>query len=297
MAKRYSEEVEAYLKANYLTMTSVEMAEKIGRTPNAIGLWLRQHQLKTPKSVVYASSAKKHMGKTTSTPETDAFILKHYLIISKKKMAELTGRSETFFACRIRQLGLVIPTEHTEQNKLAGRFKKGLVPHNKGNADFYHNMPEEVKERVKRGHFPKGNEPMNTAEKDGTIRIRHEGTRPYQYIRLSKSKWRPLHQVIWEAENGPQPKGHVVRFRDGNTLNTCLENLQLISRSENMKLNNPIPQAVMMTDNFILGQMTRGNKELREELRGNKELIDLQREQYKLKNLIKSHENESNRNK
>jgi len=49
--------------------------------------------------------------------------------------------------------------------------------------------------------------------------------------------WVGVHKIIWEAVNGPIPKGHVLRFRDGNQQNICLENLGLLTRAEQMRRN------------------------------------------------------------
>ena len=38
--------------------------------------------------------------------------------------------------------------------------------------------------------------------------------------------------------NGKIPKGMIVVFKDGNTMNCVIENLELISFSENMRINS-----------------------------------------------------------
>lgn len=51
-------------------------------------------------------------------------------------------------------------------------------------------------------------------------------------------RWRGLHIIKWEAINGPLPEGHALTFRDGDKLNTAIENLELLPRSELMKRNS-----------------------------------------------------------
>jgi hypothetical protein len=61
----------------------------------------------------------------------------------------------------------------------------------------------------------------------------------YIYVKIGKpDKWKSKHSLIWEAANGPIPKGHTVIFADGNKSNFDLDNLLLVSRSELAVMNN-----------------------------------------------------------
>lgn len=44
--------------------------------------------------------------------------------------------------------------------------------------------------------------------------------------------WRPAHIVEWEKAHGSVPKGCILIFKDGNNLNSSIENLECISRAE-----------------------------------------------------------------
>ncbi|MCZ6104031.1 HNH endonuclease signature motif containing protein [Campylobacter ureolyticus] len=60
----------------------------------------------------------------------------------------------------------------------------------------------------------------------------------YYYIKVKEpNKWEQLHSYIWKKAHGKVPKGSVVIFKNGNTLNTGLSNLHLIKRSELLILN------------------------------------------------------------
>lgn len=110
----------------------------------------------------------------------------------------------------------------------AFRFPKGHVPFNKGKQ-----MPVEVYEKVKRTMFKKGQISHNT-KIDGAISIR----KGYQYIRLSLGNWLPLHQHIWHEANGQYNSStHCLWFINGNPLDVRIENLELITRSENARRN------------------------------------------------------------
>ena len=41
-----------------------------------------------------------------------------------------------------------------------------------------------------------------------------------------------LHHVVWQEHNGPIPRGYKVCFKDGNHLNYAVENLELLSNSD-----------------------------------------------------------------
>lgn len=109
------------------------------------------------------------------------------------------------------------------------RYHKGREPENKGKP-----MRKEVYEKVKRTMFKKGNKPHNTTY-DGHERISKDG---YVEIRIRLCKYVLKHRHIWEQANGKVPKGYIVVFKDRNPNNIVLENLELISREENMYRNS-----------------------------------------------------------
>ncbi|TEB41479.1 HNH endonuclease [Flavobacterium circumlabens] len=101
--------------------------------------------------------------------------------------------------------------------------------------------PEQI-ERTKATRFKKGSSPHNTCEKDGVIRIRTDhkdrNGRQYKWIRISLGKWKQLHVYNWELKNGNVPEGSLVTFKDGDSLNTEIENLELITMEQNMLRNS-----------------------------------------------------------
>lgn len=109
------------------------------------------------------------------------------------------------------------------------RFKPGNISHNKGQK-----MSKELYERVKVSMFKKGNEPHNM-KYDG-----HERLDPkdgYIYIRISKGKYVLKHRLVWEQHNGPIPKGNIIIFKDKNKYNLNIDNLQMITKRDNMLRN------------------------------------------------------------
>lgn len=112
------------------------------------------------------------------------------------------------------------------------RFKKGNIAHNKGKK-----MSENIYQKIKPTMFKKGNRPMNW-KPDGTIVQRADKTgRIYLYYKIKDNFWVLYHRKIWEDQNGKIPKGLVLKFKDGNSLNCDIQNLELISMVDNMQCN------------------------------------------------------------
>lgn len=170
------------------------------------------------------------------TEQEITIIKERYSTTLTRELAEQLGRSTYSVNYWAYKLGLKKTAEYLKsrshdkfiQQSMPHRFVKGQVPWNKGLS--YH-VPNN------RTRFRKGNKPHQT-KYDGCISIRHDKDLAYKYIRISESKWVPLHQKIWTDANGPIPSGHMVVFKD-RTLpdREKLENLELISTMENMKRN------------------------------------------------------------
>jgi hypothetical protein len=111
-----------------------------------------------------------------------------------------------------------------------GQFKPGQKPWNAG-----------VKGVMKKnsGSFKKGNVPHNTVPVGSTTWIKDNATgRRYKRVKIAMPNvWLFAHHLVWIAANGPVPDGCMVIFKDGNTENLHLHNLQLIERAENMAKN------------------------------------------------------------
>jgi hypothetical protein len=112
------------------------------------------------------------------------------------------------------------------------RFRKGQEPPNKGkNVKTIGRMAET---QFKKGNVPKNHKPV------GSISIRKSNKRntAYQYIKIAEpNKWKMLHVVEYEKHNGPVPKGYIVIFADGDTMNTDISNLLLVSRQQLAVMN------------------------------------------------------------
>lgn len=127
----------------------------------------------------------------------------------------------------------------------ATRFRKGEHPWNTGKKG-YQPGGRSVETRFKPGH--RGGRAAEKYQPIGTERISKDGIRQRKVNddMPLQARWKAVHAVVWEAAHGPIPAGHFVCFRDGNRENITLENLELISRADNLRRNSihRLPQEI-----------------------------------------------------
>lgn len=186
-------------------------------------------------------------------------------------IAEAMGRPIRSIYYMARKLGLA-KTEAFLESELAGRiqkgsgigangrFQKGITPWNKGKhfAAGGRSKDTRFKPGFRRGRAHDLYQPIGTerVSKDGYLERKINDDMPLQ------KRWRAVHLIIWEAENGPLPAGHAVVFKDGNKRNFSLGNLEAISRAELMRRNtirNHPPEivAVMRLRSAIKRQISK----------------------------------------
>lgn len=114
-----------------------------------------------------------------------------------------------------------------------GQFQKGLTPPNKGKRQSDY-MSVDAIERTKATRFKKGQTPRNH-RMVGSERVTKDG---YIEIKVEEpDKWMLKHRLVWQQANGEVPKGYVLIFKDGDKTNATLENLILVKRAVNLRLN------------------------------------------------------------
>lgn len=105
------------------------------------------------------------------------------------------------------------------------RFKPGNISWTTGKKGLRLSPQTEFK----KGQMPHNHKPV------GSERLSKDG---YLEIKITEPKtWKAKHRIVWEAVNGPVPKGHALIFADGNKSNISLANLLLVSRSELLIIN------------------------------------------------------------
>jgi hypothetical protein len=122
-------------------------------------------------------------------------------------------------------------------NGLDRRFKKGQKAWNEGMKGVTFGG---IETRFKKGQMPPNYKPV------GTERVNVDG---YIEVKVADpNQWRFKHHLIWEEAYEPIPKGHCLLFLDGNNLNVSIENLQVISRKQLVRIN----QNNLISDNAEL---------------------------------------------
>lgn len=183
------------------------------------------------------------MKRTFWTSEMDTLIKKMYPNTSSIEIAQRLNVSINAVYNRAFVLGLKKSKAFISQtaknnikfseNAKKTQFKKGRISHNKGKKQSEFLSPEAI-EKTKATRFKKGHTPHN-AKYDGHERVSIHG---YIEVRVSLGKYVLKHRKIWQEHYGEIPKGSIIIFKDGNPLNCVIENLELISREENVMRNN-----------------------------------------------------------
>jgi len=109
----------------------------------------------------------------------------------------------------------------------SGCFTKGNKPHNANSAGT--GLMKQNKTSFKKGNKPHNWRPV------GSTRISKDG---YIEVKIQEPRtWAQLHTIIWIAANGPIPKANCVVFKDFDKTNVKLDNLELVTRNENLQIN------------------------------------------------------------
>ena len=180
--------------------------------------------------------------------EQDKFLRKNVQGLTNQELTDLLNKKyKTNF--KIQQIKCYKNNHHISSG-LNGQFKKGHIPANKGKKwDEY--LTKEQQEKLKKTMFQKGKRPINYKPL-GSERINCYG---YVEIKVRDPNiWKLKHHVIYEERYGPIKKNCKIIFKDKNRLNLDVDNLALVSNSEELILNqeNLIYSSKKLTEAGIL---------------------------------------------
>lgn len=224
-------------------LSNKEIAEKLHLPEKKVKIYANNNKLRANKCEFYSE-------------EDERFVRENYAHMTYAEMAIKLGRSKKSIHAKIKYLGLKRTTEQ----------KKALIAKVNAHSVF------------KKGHIPK-----NTKH-DGAIskRTDNQGV-TYKYIRVSVSKWVPLHIYNYEKKYGPVPKGKILRSIDGNQLNCDPDNWQPVTRIEHLEMNSGRKN---LDDKYIIDKLSMRSPELKEKIAQFPEMIEAKRQQLKLMRII-----------
>lgn len=213
---------------NYLKMSQADIDKHFGTCAGITSRILKHYNIKVPKDVMYRLRGNKI--KKAFTPEQDRYITENIHTISTREMSKelKIGRSKLVKRCRELGLGDILLQKSKDH-----RFTKGQIPKNKGKK-----MNAATREKMKHTFFQKGHIPHNAKHDEAISQRRDKDGRVYLYYREKLNQWIPLHHKIWKEAHGEIPKGYNVIFKNGNSLDVRIENLECIDNAENLRRNS-----------------------------------------------------------
>lgn len=227
-----------FIHCYYTTLSRREMAEYLQIPLARVKTYLDKSSLRLTRQQVGAKNSRIRTQQNNSD-QFDGFIKENYLNITKNEIARIIQKSDTFVDNRIKVLKLHIPNEIIRQRIEKSWKKKGSIPPNKGKK-----LSAELRAKLEPTFYKKGQVPHNVVA-IGTERITDDG---YIEVKVKngglQKNWKLKQRLIWEQHNGPIPKGYNVQFKDGNPLNLEIDNLYIISRSDQLKKNGFTPEAI-----------------------------------------------------
>ena len=244
------------LKDLYPDEKAATVAKALGKPVSSIRY--KAYRLGLKKSDAFWNDTKKcgrldgkheHEHRKLWSAEEDQLMRDLFPEILTRELAKKLGRSMQSVRGRAYTLGLNKSEAFMNNPDLSGRlsnfnndkgkatrFTKGHIPANKGKSLDQFMNPETIK-KFKQNRFKPGHTPHNT-KSDGHISIRNLKGTKYKFIRLSLNDWIPYHHYIWcHLEGRKIPKGMNLVFKDKNTLNCHIDNLELITNEELMSRN------------------------------------------------------------
>ena len=151
------------------------------------------------------------------------FVEANYMQMTDAEIGKQLGRTLTSVEGFRMRNGFIKP-------KSWAYFKKGHESWNKGKKFVAGGRSNET--QFKDGHLP------HNTKHDYAISLRKDKSGwTYKYIRLALGKWIPLHRHVWKTVKGEIPPGMIIIFKNSDTMDCRIENLEMISRAENARRN------------------------------------------------------------
>lgn len=229
---------QVYIIDNCYKLSMKDIARYLKCSSTPIRRFYKENCIMVSPEQLRLFRVQKKIGKTSFTKEEDSYIKENYLLIPIKQVAKNINRSFTGVMARLIAMGLSVPKHLSFERKAKGMYKKGMSPVNKGKKQEQY-MSAEAIERTKKTRFKKGLSPHNTLPVGSEVERKDKSGRTYTLIKVEGEKKLVLKHIhIWEKHNNKKlRKGYNVVFKDGDTSNFKIENLECISDQELMRRN------------------------------------------------------------
>ena len=217
--KTWTDEQLAILDSEYPTADLKELARRLDKTLSAVKTKALIRKLRRSPRISFWNSERLDKLK------------KLYPNHTNEEIAQILGTTYSAVNGIAFKLRLFKSKEFKFQCASKSFFPKGHQPMNKGRKQTEYMSEEQLAKtkatRFKKGHVPKNHKPV------GYERITRDG-----YIEVKTAEpnvFELKHRLVWIEHNGEIPPGYNIQFKDGNRQNVSIENLYMISRSEQLK--------------------------------------------------------------
>ena len=160
------------------------------------------------------------------TEKDEDVLRKYYENNTNKELALYLDRTPYAIGAKGRKMGLRKSKEAIRFYTKRTQFKKGHKPWHKGRKG------QGLELGGKETRFKKGHTPVTVRPVGSTRTTCYPNGKCYKFVKVDSGEWIRVHRLIWEQQNGAIQKGYCIRMKDGDTLNTNIENLECVRRGK-----------------------------------------------------------------
>ena len=230
----YTPEQIAWLRREYPRQNGPEMTTAFNahfgaaRSAGAIRSVLRKHGIRSGRAGALPGTRLK-----LATPEQLAWLRREYP--RQPQRALLAAFNARFGRQLSRDTLFKLLKRQRIRSGRSGCFSEGNVPANKGVQGW------QAGGRSAATQFKPGNLSGRAAQLLAPIGTERKTADGYWRIKIAAApygtpgwwrNWKYKHILIWEQAHGPVPRGSVIAFRDGDTDNCTIGNLECVTRAE-----------------------------------------------------------------
>lgn len=229
--ERYSAEQLDFLREGFVRLRVAELTQEFNqrfdleRTPVQIKTTLRNHRMRCGRKGGHLPGSFRLL-----TQEQAQFVAEAF---AQMPVVEVAAALNLRFGTEVTVEQIKSFTKnHRVLSGRTGQFVPGGPAWNKGVKGY---MGANCTSFAK-GSMPHTKRPLwsERVNRDGFIEISVPERNPYTG---APTRFKHKHVWLWEASNGPVPKGHAVIFIDGDKSKCTMENLMLVTRAELLAMN------------------------------------------------------------